>query len=690
MPVVRPRVRSSPRGGVSCSDWRVWLIAIIVIGTPLFIRREQCPDVTVLELVSGVCAPRQRRARLPMTPARRELRKVLQDHHRRHQRDEGHERELLEEARAAAQAASRRGAAKFAVQLAHWREEKKKALEAEQFAAAHRLQLRIKAAVALLPPEQQQQQQQPPPVPDPATQPLPWAAPPPAERTPRPAPPPTPRPVPPPTPRPPARPPRAPAPLPPRRPRLPLATPTPATPRPGPPPAARAPQRALTGVVESAAGLTVRLGEGLQTPVVRLLPRGASIAWDEHRGRRVRLTRPVVGWASLRTAAGARLVRTDDEPYPLRALALWEDEGITPGMAQCTAAMVRAQPAGGMRIQYVGGKLYVDSSCRKAPRCAPILRAVKGAVQAHFQKTRQLMPDFDVVYNSGDQASPADFTAAAPSCPGRHLAPVLANSKTPGFRNPFVAIPDYTYFQTAEEHAERRGVLWSTYLRELQQAAPKRLRDKAPKAVWRGHLFNWDKEKQQTGRTNWRRVRAAILKDPGGCDGEGLIDGDWTKVYSAGDDDNAGVVQNPRNPYLSHRDMCDGFQLIVSIPGNGAWTVGAKYALACGSVVVLPDGTGEYAVLAPPLAPWTHYLPMSNDSSRACEDLKTVVRWVRRHPEQAQRIADQGRAAVLRELARPRLLEVLGELLLRHGQLFRGSVQIAPGARVEQFDATKG
>lgn len=76
----------------------------------------------------------------------------------------------------------------------------------------------------------------------------------------------------------------------------------------------------------------------------------------------------------------------------------------------------------------------------------------------------------------------------------------------------------------------------------------------------------------------------------------------------------------------------------VFLVGNNGYTDRSWRMFALGAVVLMMD-SGWEEFYFPLLRPWEHYIPVRADASDACER----VQWAQQHPEEAERIARNGR-----------------------------------------------
>eukprot|EP01065_Artemidia_motanka_P008952 TRINITY_DN14550_c0_g1_i1.p1 TRINITY_DN14550_c0_g1~~TRINITY_DN14550_c0_g1_i1.p1 ORF type:complete len:687 (+),score=183.63 TRINITY_DN14550_c0_g1_i1:52-2112(+) len=667
-----------------CQNAKPVVFVLLLIGTALVVLRGQCPEVSAAQLISGQCAP-SRVIRVQGSQVET-LRRMVAEHRQKQQPGLSRavaEVERLAEAQTDVNAAKRLGQPSLEAQIDLWKRELAKAIEDEDFVVAQRLKLRLRAAgvqvraLATPPPSAP-----PPPPPEPRPgreeksvgQPGPSAS----------------------------------RPEPPAGRQGPASQPE-STPPPAPPPTP-APRRSVAppvvipdaiigrGEVSSDAGLTVRAKETMQSDFVQLLQKGTRVAWAEQSGRRVRLVEPLEGWASVSTLQGGGLISRDaPEPsartshreyvwaadegpgsYPSRMLERWElgVDGVSfsPEMAECTFALASRQSGGAMRLQFIDGSLWVTDLCTANTHCDIFLRAVKSALLRNRIDYGSLPTDFDITYYPGNVSDHRALAGVEDACPaGTPVGPLLANSASPTPTNALVPVPDYSYYLSDEEAKAIGWEEWGPYIRKSRKTNERNLDQKSARAVWRGHLVNWE-QGNLSYMVNWGGVRASLLKDPGDCDAEGMIDAQWTELTREGD------TVRKEGAFVSHRDMCDNYQVIVSVPRSGAWAVGTKFALTCGSVVAVPEGTGEFALTGLGLKPHQHYIPISNDTAAVCGDLKRVVTWVREHPEEAQRVADNGRSAAHLGLRKVSLNSALGSLLKLYASRFTGAVRKHAGA----------
>ena len=136
--------------------------------------------------------------------------------------------------------------------------------------------------------------------------------------------------------------------------------------------------------------------------------------------------------------------------------------------------------------------------------------------------------------------------------------PIFAQNRESVLDNILIMIPDYSYFAKLADHEGPHNtwfdILDDEYdferrIKKIKNGSlrssfyPKKFQDKKQEVVWRGSV----------GKKEWTPLRRAVFN----CNSIGQI--------------------NSRGIYISRAQMCKDYQMIITLPGNGAWSWALKF-----------------------------------------------------------------------------------------------------------------
>ena len=183
---------------------------------------------------------------------------------------------------------------------------------------------------------------------------------------------------------------------------------------------------------------------------------------------------------------------------------------------------------------------------------------------------------------------------------------------------------------------------WSPVKQALTLAGAMPWEQKQPSLVWRGSPSGMVQTIRLThvqvlrdlGHDVRFSVKSRWLDDPRhACteNGSSIQEVTFTNGYQI----NCSLFGSP----LGMEDMMR-HRYLLSLPGNDVAS-NLKWALASGSVVVMPPPLKESWLMEGLLKPWIHYAPLYNPS-----EVNDVLWWLNNHEEQARIIASNGQAWV--------------------------------------------
>jgi len=150
--------------------------------------------------------------------------------------------------------------------------------------------------------------------------------------------------------------------------------------------------------------------------------------------------------------------------------------------------------------------------------------------------------------------------------------------------NLFVMLPDFSFF-SAFEHGEDHGTKADVWFDVVDREVTRRnttyggvpFGSKDASAVYRG--------KMSARKRKWGALRQALLPALG-CNASLPSPSNPLPMLDVGSDH--------ARTFKSKADMCRGHQLVVTLPGNGAWSWATKFNLLCNSVtaMVRPEDAG--------------------------------------------------------------------------------------------------
>jgi len=331
----------------------------------------------------------------------------------------------------------------------------------------------------------------------------------------------------------------------------------------------------------------------------------------------------------------------------------WEKSGVDTDMTSCCIQILERGNRAFIQISHGGRSISVKHSFLKKKNKRRF-RAMEKGVREAVKYAREHMhinhfPDLYALFIPSDNAAMERTPSTrcnSPTQKEKEWPPIFTQNRLYGSDNLHVLIPDFSYFISSG-----KSVPWFDEVEKELEYSDTEFALKEKTAVYRGTFIE----------RKYEELRRALL--PLKCPNEKLI--------------NVSSYQ-----YLSHRDMCSGHQLIITLPGNGAWSWATKYNLLCNSVtaMVSPDSLrGESWETRESLGmkPGIHYLELTSNVEEICEDLKTKVLWTKKYPKEASMMAKRSREIALTYLNRNTVLKDFATLLLGYSSLNK-SINLQP------------
>jgi hypothetical protein len=217
----------------------------------------------------------------------------------------------------------------------------------------------------------------------------------------------------------------------------------------------------------------------------------------------------------------------------------WEKSGVDTDMTSCCIQFLERGNRAFIQISHGGKRISVKHSFLKKKNKRRF-RAMEKGVREAVKYAREYMhinrfPDLYALFIPSDNAAMerSSFTRCnSPIQKEKEWPPIFTQNRLYGSDNLYVLIPDFSYFISSG-----KSVPWFDEVEKELAYSDTEFALKEKTAVYRGTFVE----------RKYEELRRALL--PLKCPNEKLI--------------NVSAYQ-----YLSHRDMCSGYQLITTLPGN--------------------------------------------------------------------------------------------------------------------------
>jgi hypothetical protein len=362
----------------------------------------------------------------------------------------------------------------------------------------------------------------------------------------------------------------------------------------------------------------------------------------------------------------------------------WDDSGISNGMVKCAYFELSRTTylIGLLQISNNGNNVRIvhsidvwksDNSSSTPHRLLAIERGIRQTIQ--YAKTSLQIgtfPDIEAIIWPGDDAKlpKVVYEILQSNCVsmGLPVPPILAQNRL--YRaDAFVLMPDFSYFSdflSGHDHGspddEWFRVLDSESRLTANTPTPfyaQPFHDKIDQAVFRGKAYH-----RQYGY-----LREALWTDPKCRNNRKATNSSGNRPLAA-----ALPFLNSSsysfNNFIKRDIMCKDFSVMLTLPGNGVWSWASKFNLVSFSCVICPvicyvvvvQLCNSVSLLVAPnelhgeswevranlgLRPWVHYIPITSNNSKICENIEDTVDWVRHNKNAAKKIADRGRQFAL-------------------------------------------
>ncbi|TKW27986.1 hypothetical protein SEVIR_3G293800v4 [Setaria viridis] len=308
-------------------------------------------------------------------------------------------------------------------------------------------------------------------------------------------------------------------------------------------------------------------------------------------------------------------------------LSPWRESGIT------REAVESVRDKATFRLVVVSGRAYVEK-LHRAYQTRDVF-TLWGILQLMARYPGRV-PDLDLMFFCGDIP---EVRAAA--YPDQSKAPPLFMYCTEDAALD-IAFPDWTFWGWPEVNIRP----WAPFLEEVARESRRTpWLDREPYAFWKGN-------------PNVCGLRRDLMRcnasDSGKDWNARLFRQDWGYANRNGFKDSNLAKQ------------CN-YRYKIYAQGRG-WSVSQKYILACGSPMLRVD-TPFRDFFSRGFVAGKHYWPI--DAARMCPSIKFAVDWGNAHPEQSQRMGEEGSNFARDELSMDYVYDYMLHLLTHYARLLR-------------------
>lgn len=318
------------------------------------------------------------------------------------------------------------------------------------------------------------------------------------------------------------------------------------------------------------------------------------------------------------------------------------------------AHLAAAEGRAAFRAVVVAGRLYVEQlyKCPVSRQLytfwglALLLRRFPGAVpdlELLFDCTDAPLAKLTDEMRGGDAGAPPGAAAAASPLPA-----LFGYSSMPGYLD--VPFPDWSFWGGPEGAVQP----WETARQVIHNSTRKSPLAKRQKhSLWKGHLGDGSPH------------RPAILE----C--QKLPE---NAVEAEAQDEDVGRDQEHSTSHLAEH-CTHRFKVYAE---GATWSIGLKYALACGSVLLLlPHAHHDFYSRG--LEPLRHVWPVT--PGMLCNSLRFAVEYGNDHPPQSEHIGQHGKAFCFEDLSMANVYSYMLHLLTEYAALLNFTPQVPAAAR---------
>jgi hypothetical protein len=309
-------------------------------------------------------------------------------------------------------------------------------------------------------------------------------------------------------------------------------------------------------------------------------------------------------------------------------LSPWREKGIT------RDAVERARGLAMFRLVIVGGRAYVEKFRRSFQTRDEF--TLWGILQL-LARYPGRVPDLDLMFFCDDLARVRRAAFPDPST----APPLFMYDKDDGAMD--IIFPDWTFWGWPEVNIRP----WARFLEEVARenrrvAWPER----QPYAFWKGHpgitVARVDLMRCNVNATSGVDWNARLFRQ------------DWRLAIRNGFKDSN----------LAKQCL---YRYKIYVRGRG-WSVSKKYILACDSPMLLID-TPFQDFFSRGFVAGKHYWPIN--ATHQCPSIKFAVDWGNAHPEEAQRMGQEGSAFAQEEMSMDYVYDYMLHLLTNYAGLLR-------------------
>lgn len=327
--------------------------------------------------------------------------------------------------------------------------------------------------------------------------------------------------------------------------------------------------------------------------------------------------------------------------YIQRDLEPWKKTGIT------NAHMEAARELAAFRVVVKGGRLYAEQLYK-----CPVSRQLftLWGLSLLLRRFPGAVPDLELLFDCTD-APLAKMTNAmlAGDVVSALEAPALFGySSRPGFLD--LPFPDWSFWGGPEGSVQPWEIARQVILNSTRKL-PLRKREKS--GLWKGHL----------GAGSKHRPALFVCQDM-----------PRSAIEAEAQDEDVGKDQEHSTRHLAEH-CTHRFKVYAE---GATWSVGLKYALACGSVVLLlPQEHHDFYSRG--LEPLRHFWPV--DPKDLCNSLRFAVEYGNDHPAQSKHIGKHGKDFCFEDLSMANVYSYMLHMLTAYAKLLTFTPEVPARAR---------
>ena len=318
-----------------------------------------------------------------------------------------------------------------------------------------------------------------------------------------------------------------------------------------------------------------------------------------------------------------RHIHTDLEP--------WRTTGITQQL------VLRARRHAMFRLVVVSGRAYLEKYRRPSYQTRDIFTEW-GIVQL-LARYPGRVPDVDMMFATGDviEVRAADYHDNPSAAP-----PLFRYCKDVA-QEVAILWPDWSFWGWPEINVRPWAPLMEGFVRENERLP---WADREPYAFWKGNT-----------------VRLPVREDLYRCNNDSATGKEWNaRLFKH----HWSSVTEKEIRETNILDQCR-YRYKIYVAGR-AWSVSEKYILACDSPMLALD-TNYKDFFSRGLVAGKHYWPI--DRTRKCPAVKFAVDWGNAHPEEAQRMGQEGSGFAREEMDMDHVYEYMLHVLTQYAALLR-------------------